>query len=187
MDFKTINAAQWITIGISLASLLFGGGLIWRFFFKHRPQENSQGNINKDGSDQTPLTVVRANPYLVKIKFKLGDYKEFEWDRSLVKISFLGIVNENFKTVVGDKQTLGVELQVDSGGGLIYGGEYTKKSDVNQYKVPLIISHYEEPYSLYFYHTGEKYCRFFRVFAEHINPHSEEAILNIFFFKTWLI
>lgn len=121
---------------------------------------------------------------MTKAKIKKGDYREFKWDSSLVKISFLDIVDEEFETIVGEKQTLGAELEVSSGGGLVYGGKCAKESGVNKYKVPPIISNYEEPYSLFFFHTGEKYHRFFRVFVEHINPHSEEVTLNIFFFRT---
>jgi len=175
---------QWISILIGVATLLFGGGLIWRFFFRHPVSHNDQKDIDRNSDKQTSLAVVKTNPYMTKAKIKKGDYREFKWDSSLVKISFLDIVDEEFETIVGEKQTLGAELEVSSGGGLVYGGKCAKESGVNKYKVPPIISNYEEPYSLFFFHTGEKYHRFFRVFVEHINPHSEEVTLNIFFFRT---
>ncbi|MGD0552840.1 MAG: hypothetical protein ABSB25_09330 [Sedimentisphaerales bacterium] len=181
---ESINLAQWITIGIGLATLLFGGGLIKHFFFRHPAKIDSPKDTNQDNERQVPVTIIKTNPCLIKAKIKVGDYQEFKWGDSSIKISVMDIVNEPFKTIVGEQQVLGVELGIDSGGGLVYGGNYTKESGVNKYKAPQVFSNHEEPYSLYFFHTWEKHCKLFRVLVEHINPRSEDVTLNIFFFKT---
>jgi len=167
-----------------LGNTSFWGGLIRHYFFRHPTKSDSPKDDNQGNEKLISATIVKANPYLTKAKIKVGDYQEFKWGDSSIKISVMDIVNEPFKTIAGEQQALGVELGVDSGGGLVYGGNCTKEFGVNKYKAPQIFSNFEEPYSLYFFHTGEKYCKLFRVLVEHINPRSEEVTLNIFFFKT---
>jgi hypothetical protein len=187
MDFGSIDTDQWIVIGISILTLLFGGGVVWRLL-GHRGVAKGEGDSNKgDTKDMLPIAIlpiiVKGNPYVAKVKIKVGGYREFEWSDRLVKISLVDIVKENFKTIIGEMETFGAELGVETGGGLVYGGKCTKEYGVNQYRVPAIVSHYEEPYSLYFFHSDKNYLRFFRVFVEHINHHANEVTLNVFFFK----
>lgn len=182
MDFGSISRAEWITIGWSLAGLIFGGGLIWRLFGRRGVSRDEIGEKKSDTKSVFTISV-KGNPYLAKVKIGVGDYKQFEWGSHSVKISVMDIIKENFKTVVGEMEVFGVELDIDTGGGLIYGGKCTKESGVNRYKVPAIVSNFEEAYSLYFYHSDKNYLKFFRVFVEHINTHAKEITLNVFFFK----
>lgn len=187
MDFGSIDTDQWIVIGISILTLLFGGGVVWRLL-GHRGVAKGEGDSNKgDTKDMLPIAILpiiaKGSPYVAKVKIKVGGYREFEWSDRLVKISLVDIVKENFKTIIGEMETFGAELRVETGGGLVYGGKCTKEYGVNQYRVPAIVSHYEEPYSLYFFHSDKNYLSFFRVFVEHINHHANEVTLNVFFFK----
>jgi hypothetical protein len=182
MNFGHINTDQWIMI-ISILTFLFGGGLFWRLFGHRGVTKEKVSNKKGDTKDVLPI-LIKENPYLDKVKIKVGDYKEFEWGHRLVKISVVDIVKENFETIIGNKiENFGAELKVDTEGGLVYGGKCTKECNVNQYRVPEVVSSYEEPYSLYFFHIDKKYLRFFRVFVEHINYHAKEVTLNVFFFK----
>ena len=65
----------------------------------------------------------------------------------------------------------------------LYGGEYCKNTDVNQYLMPQKEFNSEEPCSVYAYHVQEGYFSFIRVFVDHINPHSREVTLNLAFVK----
>jgi hypothetical protein len=188
----TLSLWEKVTAGLIVTLIL---GIVRFLYRRFKPSHLSpdigkniavgtgEGDSSKgDSKDMLPI-VVKENPYVAKVKIKVGDYREFEWSDRLVKISLVDIVKENFKTIIGEMETLGAELGVGTGGGLVYGGKCTNECGVNQYRVPAIVSNYEEPYSLYFFHSDKNYLRFFRVFVEHINHHANEVTLNVFFFK----
>lgn len=67
----------------------------------------------------------------------------------------------------------GAVLYVDTGGGLVWGGEGVTKINVNCYYLPLNpIAGDKEPYSVYFHHFTDQHFSAFAIYLEHINPHS---------------
>jgi hypothetical protein len=69
-------------------------------------------------------------------------------------------------------------LEVNCGGGLVYGGERTTKVHVNRYCMP--ISQFEhEPYSIYYQRFSERYLHFFALYVEHINPQASILTLQV--------
>jgi hypothetical protein len=190
--FKVLSLWEKVTAGVIVALILWIVRFLYhRFKPGHLGSEAGknievsvrEGDSSKGDSKNMLPVIVKENPYVAKVKIKVGDYREFEWGDSLVKISLVDIVKEKFKTIIGETETFGAELGVEIGGGIVYGGKCTKECSVNHYRVPAIVSNYEEPYSLYFFHSDKNYLRFFRTFIEHINNHANEVTLNVFFFK----
>jgi len=116
----------------------------------------------------------------IEISVKEGGYIDVPWKLGSYRITLKNIVNEAFDLRHLGKASEGVELLVNANGGLIFGGEYAKRTGVNQWKIPLSEGSREEPYSVYSHFVFEGRLSFFRCFVSHINPHSREATLNIY-------
>jgi hypothetical protein len=78
----------------------------------------------------------------------------------------------------------GAVLRVNPGGGLIFGGEKTKKISINCYCLPTgPLEGCKEPYSLYCYSFTESYASWLIAYIEHINPHT--GIVTIKTCEAW--
>lgn len=83
-----------------------------------------------------------------------------------------------------EEERYGAEISVDTGGGIVYGGDYVIESGVNQFKIPAKKSQVEEQYSIYSFSTDRDYFSFLRIYVEHINPHAKEVTVNLFCYST---
>ena len=195
---------EWIFSGIGVAVIL---GII-RFFLnqKKRCQNIKAGdhstniqtgdastvtisanNQNKDSLIHTkkPVKIDDRGGVTHTTDIHEGDFLEFIWGVSTVRITISKIVKKRFyfSRLKGEKEAHGAIIGVSTGGGLVYGGADCKETDVNQYLVPQNIFdiHEEEPCSVYYYHISKDYFHFFRVLIGHVNPHNHQVTLNIFF------
>ena len=85
-------------------------------------------------------------------------------------------VSDNPKPRKEPKETE-VQLNVNTGGGLVYGGRKTKELKTNEFLVPLH-RHEEELNSIYAFNFQLTHT-FFRVYVEHVDFHSLTVDLNI--------
>lgn len=168
-----ISLDQWIIIITMALTLLFGSGLYFRFRAKKK-KEVASAVI----SERKNIAI--GNSLRRTMKIKIGDFETLACGRSNVKISVIDIVEETFEIEHFESASYGAELEVSTGGGLVFGGCSVKKSGVNRYKAPAKRFHDEEPYSIFQFHVAEKYFSFLRIYIEHINPHTNEVTLNVF-------
>jgi len=134
--------------------------------------------------DSHPIKVDKDN-FLTTIKITAGDYRDFLWKSRKVRITVTEIVKETFNFhSIGKKESYGAVIYIDTGGGIVYGGEESKYVEVNKYLVPKKLFQDQEPCSIYSFYITEDYFSFFRVFIEHINPNAGQVTLSIFFTKS---
>lgn len=130
-----------------------------------------------------PINIDKKGGVIYLAHINEGDYQEFIWGASTVRVAIDEIVKEKFyfSRLLGEKETHGAIVDISTGGGLVYGGSDCKKIGVNKYLIPLNEMDDEEPCSVYAYHVSKTYFDFFRVYVDHINPHGRRATLNLFF------
>jgi len=150
---------------------------------------NIVGDINIDNKDNTQSNTIPnielsneniQRQYIEKIIIKEGDYIEIPWSHKTYKITLENIINENFQERYPNEIQDGIELKINSGGGLLYSGKYGKEVSVNHWKIPLKDANNEELYSVYSYHIYNGSFSFFRCYGSHINKHSREVTLSIY-------
>jgi hypothetical protein len=74
----------------------------------------------------------------------------------------------------------GAVLYVNTGGGLVFGGEKVTKISTNCYYLPLEpIENLKEPYSIYFHHFRDRFLSSPAIYLEHINPHSGVVTIKV--------
>lgn len=208
-----IENAQWIFSGVGVAVFVGVVHLIlnWRKnISNHTPSHVSSQNITagngstniQTGSVSTVLITAnqptaeaqthetrsikidRNGGVIYKARIFEGDYQEFIWGGTTVRISVLQIIKTDFSHSPSHvkNEVLGVEIGFSTGGGLVYGGEVCKKTAVNRYLMPQKEFQQEEPCSVYFYYIiHEERFLFMRVFVDHINQHSRQVTLSLFF------
>jgi hypothetical protein len=130
-------------------------------------------------SEHLPIKIEKDDFYNI-IKIHAGDYRDFIDDYKKIRIEVKDIITDNFEGFLGKNEKYGVIIHIDTGGGLVFGGEYSKRIGTNEYAIPQKATSDEEPYSIYRFYTTESYFNFLRVFVEHINPKSQEVTLNVF-------
>ncbi len=124
---------------------------------------------------ETPLSFP-ATVRLVTLKIPVGSVQEF----AKTKIEVREIRKHLSKSGEGE---YGAVLYVNTGGGLIWGGESVTKISTNCYYLPLSEFDTKVPYSIYS-------CRFsneplfssfssFSLYLEHINPHSGVVTMKV--------
>ena len=197
-----IDNKEWIFSGIGVAIV---SAFIRIFLGRKARQQNikagdSSTNIQTgDGSTITVASISQTRdshihkPKPIKIadrggvihltRINEGDYQEFLWGVSTVRVAITEIKKEKFylSRLGGEKELHGAVIDVSTGGGLVCGGTDCKKTGVNQYLVPQKKFDDEEPCSVYAYHVRKDYFNFLRIVIDHINPHSRQVTLNLFF------
>jgi hypothetical protein len=170
-----ISLDQWIFIIISVLTLLFGSGLYFRF---KRRKKKASAVISESRKKDV------GNSLRKTMKIRVGDFETFPWRSSNLKISVIDIVQETFKMQCVELESYGVDLEVNTGGGLVFGGYSAKETDVNRYKIPVKRFQNEEPCSIFAFHCGDNYFSFMRICVEHVNPHTNEVTLNVFCYSS---
>jgi hypothetical protein len=206
-----IENAQWIFSGVGVAVIVGVVRLIlnWRKKARnltpgHASSQNitaGQGSTNiQTGSASTvlitanhptaearthetrPITISTGGGVIYKARIFEGDFQEFIWGGTTVRISVFQITSFYYSLSHGRQEAMGVEIGFSTGGGLVWGGADCKNTGTNRYLMPQKEFQDEEPCSVYFYHIiNEKYFRFMRVFVDHINQHSRQVTLSLFF------
>lgn len=166
---------QWIIIFVSALTLLFGSGLYFRFRSK---KKSTSSVISKNKKKEIGNSLRRT------FKIRIGDFETISWRSSSLKISIIDIVLEMFKLNRFEMESYGAELEVDTGGGLVFGGFSVKEAGVNRYKIPVKKFQNEEPCSVFTFNCSDEYFSFMRVYVEHINPHTNEVTLNVFCYNS---
>lgn len=133
--------------------------------------------------DNRPIKVAGDGAVSLKARIFEGGFREFIWGSKTVRISVPRIVRENFylSQLRSGQEASGAEVQLSMGGGLVYSGADCRETGVNQYLMPQKEFQDEEPYSVYAYHTGEKYFHFMRIYVDHVNQHSRQVTLDLVF------
>jgi hypothetical protein len=142
--------------------------------------DNIKGTQNNAIADIELSTENIQRQYIDKVIIKEGDYIEIPWSHKPYRITLDNIINEDFQEKYNKEKQDGIELKIDSGGGLLYCGKYGKEAGVNHWKIPLKGTSDEELYSVYSYHIYNGSFSFFRCYASHINKHSREVTLSIY-------
>jgi hypothetical protein len=78
-----------------------------------------------------------------------------------------------------DEEENGAELWVNSGGGLVFGGERAIKITTNCYYLAVSKFQDREPWSVYFWNFSNERARFFAAYLDHINPHTGVVTINV--------
>jgi len=204
-----IDNAQWIFSGIGVALVAGAVRFFFGWRAKHQARNQSDAitqsisaghastNIQTGNAstvlittnqparaivahDTHPTTIDRNGGVIHKTKILEGDYQEFIWGPTTVRVSVSEIVKSRLR---GERETLSAVIHFSTGGGLVYGGADCKETGVNQYLIPQKEFNQEEPCSVYAYHVREGYFSFIRVFVDHVNQHSREVTLNLAFVK----
>ena len=162
---------QIILIIIAIITLVFGPGIIYRIKGKKGNSQSSQLNEQ-----------IRINSKILSLErtIPLGDFIEVVWKYRKMKIEIKDIRRE----VIQDHISLGyhrehtaAEIKFDTGGGLVYGGQYTKEMGVNTFLLIPFSDEYEEPFSVFAFSTSLKYLM--RICIKHINEHAKTVTLDI--------
>ena len=199
LDFFIKNK-EWLFSGIGVLII----STIMTLLFKKKPVQSlnqssgdnstniqASGNINvgtihtylaadKNKIPERKIQKENVERLLIEVKIKEGDFVDIPWSPSPYRISLKNIVSDKFNLKYSNNVNIGAELYINCGGGLVYGGEYAKESDINQWIIPLNESSHEEPYSIYSHFVYKGSLSFFRCYASHINSHSREVTLNIY-------
>ncbi|MBN1870284.1 MAG: hypothetical protein JW847_06915 [Candidatus Omnitrophica bacterium] len=147
--------------------------------------------MKKRKTTDTPVMNVNIQPSLAHEQIKvdgkilavektvpLGDFTEILWGHEKLKIEIRDIRKEVMRDFITERKNLAVEIKFTIGGGLVYGGEYTKKTSTNTYlMIPCPDPHGEEPYAVYKFSTAYKYLEC--VCVKHINEHAKTVTLDI--------
>jgi hypothetical protein len=176
----------WTIVSLPISVIAFI--ILRKTLYKDKPESlikiNSlQINVKEKGltmSDNSPIKIDQNN-FLTIIKIPIGDYRDFIRDDNKIRIEVKELIKDNFEVDYGfAKEIHGVIIYMDVGGGLVYGGRYSKHIGTNEYAIPKIQSTNQEPYSIYRFYVVEHYFNFLRVYIEHINLSSQEVTLNVF-------
>jgi hypothetical protein len=109
------------------------------------------------------------------IQITAGDYWECASDRLKVNVADILTDGENL-----DATGFAVTLRVDTGGGIIHGGENTQYLSVNTYLVhPNNSASDKEPDSLYRYLYSEEFFSFLSISVIHVNPFKKEVTVEL--------
>jgi hypothetical protein len=133
---------------------------------------------------QTIVPIQVSEPLFQRVfVVRVGGYQDFTWSLSKIRIEVRGIKRgiPPQRLAYGGEQDQ-AHIHISTGGGLVYGGEETTREGVNEFLVPVKF-HEEEPRSVFFFHTADNYCRFFRVFVDHINASTGEVTLDACFVR----
>jgi hypothetical protein len=116
------------------------------------------------------------------ITLSSGDYQDFNWDGTDVRIEVSEVVKGTFDAGYNGVESYAASINVKFGGALVFAGNCCKRIGVNMYQVPRMQTGMrEEESAFYLYTIGQDYFRFFRGYVDHINPQSGRVTFNLFF------
>jgi hypothetical protein len=150
---------------------------------------NSQKRAEKAASPAAPTDSLNASqvgvPYSTIIKvIKVGDYEDFSWGPWKLRVTVSGIKNDviptRFSTVSPERVEQAV-IYVDTGGGIVYGGDETTHVKTNVFSVPTKEGDWDENRAIYFYSPRDQYIRFFCLVVDHINSPANEVTVKATF------
>lgn len=129
----------------------------------------------------TPLSL-QGTVSLHTFEIPVGNFQEV--DRVRIEVRE---IHKRMSTYARQEE-YGAVLFVNTGGGLIWGGEKVTKVSTNCYYLPLdSIDNLKEPYSVYFWVFSDQHSpffSFFTVYLEHINPVSGVVTMKAWEVKT---
>ena len=109
---------------------------------------------------------------LEKKTIKLGDYWEIREGMSRLKVTPMAFRD-------GDKGRPYVELKIDTGGSVFYGGDMAIESQVNRIALPETSSGFQaEEFCAYQFSFSERHVHFIAFRVDHINKFSNEVVLE---------
>lgn len=120
---------------------------------------------------------------LLRLDVPVGDYVEIHHQGRMIRVSIEEIVEREFSGGWSvPRHARGCHMKVSSEGGLFFCGNDCEEIGTNEFIIPMkkLASNVDEPVSVYYFWTGTKWHRFFRLFAEHINHHTGVVTLNAF-------
>lgn len=166
--FKTSGASvpiwKYIPVFVLSACVVFGAWFNWKANRLVRSVQPNQAPPTKKEENSDGSLSAKGRFYSFAIP--VGDFKEFDGIRIEVRE-----LRDNVNPEAGELND-GAVLYIDSGGGLVYGGNRTTEIETNCYYLPITRFKQKEPYSLYFHHFSKTYVHFLSIYLEHINPHS---------------
>jgi hypothetical protein len=110
--------------------------------------------------------------FVEKKTVKLGDYWEIREGMSRLKVTPIA-----FKE--GDKGTPYIELKIDTGGSVFYGGDMAIESSVNRIALPETSSGFQaEESCAYQFSFSERHVHFTALRVDHINKFANEVVLE---------
>jgi hypothetical protein len=127
---------------------------------------------------QTPKPIERFgldddSLFIEKKTVKLGDYWEVREGISRLKITPVGFKND-------EKGRPYVELKMDTGGSVFYGGDMAIESGVNRIALPATSSGFQsEECCAYQFSFSDKHVHFIGVRVDHINGFANEVVLEL--------
>lgn len=173
MDAKTSrNAFYWVPILVVLLALLFGSDLYFRFSKKSATTGVPSVRIG--------VPIGRA---LKTITLSVGDFKEFQWTDSKVRIRLVSVMKDRFPALSGEREADAASINLELEEGLFHGGERTRKLGMNRFLLPEKWLEREEPFSVYAFKASKDHFKFFRLYVEHVDRERKQARINIFFFS----
>jgi hypothetical protein len=179
--------SEWLFSGLGVVILSFVGRDIWQRFGPKNPPAPPSTPISVtvqlsspaiEEKAYRPVTLERA---LLIRRVKVGDYIDLIRDKDRkIRITVNSIETiDSTKQYKNEAETVAaVSLHVNFGGSIAFAGKNVKENGVNEFTIPQHTSH-ESDDSIYQFHNTEDYSSFFRLYAEHINPRTEEVDLNI--------
>ena len=200
-----VDNKEWIFSGIGVVIVVGIIRIFFVFFGKKTRQQNIKGgdsstNIQTgNGSTITvssispttdkqvhmtkPIKIDRRGCTINTTRINEGDYQEFIYGHTTIKVAVSEIVKKKLyhSYIPGEIESIGAVLEISTDGGLVHGGEDCKKEGTNKYLIPQKETQVEETYSVYAYHAKKDYFNFFRVYIDHVNPHTRQVTLNLFF------
>ena len=183
-----VNPLRWsknLRVSVRIACIvvaLLASYLAYRF----NPAPASMVNVQTPYIDPNAPIEISSEYTARSFRLTPGAYQDFKWGLESVRIELIELTQAkipndmHFEPYAVDQAI----IHVNYGGGIVYGGEQTSKVDINKYSVPEQIANEDEPRSIHFFRTHEKFLRFFRLVVNHINPTSKEVTLNAVFAET---
>jgi hypothetical protein len=169
---------EWIFSGIGVSALGWVGYLVYQKFH-HRPQVQTDKN-------SVPTAILRESKKAslrhwlkVNIRVRKGDYYPTNFAHPALKITVTDIRIASLPDKWDSKtDQLAVELDVDLGGHVIFGGASTLSVGVNKFLLPRA-EHEESAESIYLFLNKDSYSMFLRICVTHINAHDNYAELSV--------
>jgi len=132
--------------------------------------------------DVTPPVQVVGTYFEKTFVVRVGAYQDFMWGGTKIRVDVREIAKQNVPSRYGSpKEEQQATIHVDTGGGLVYGGEESTRVGVNEYRIPVATDTYEEPRAVYLFSISPSYFRFLCFRADHINPTTNEVTLKASF------
>ncbi|HYX06810.1 MAG TPA: hypothetical protein VE912_08775 [Bacteroidales bacterium] len=143
------------------------------------------------------ITKAKSPNIPTKIEVKNDSLLSFTIDRNIIlKEGDFIVLNDNYNNKIkislnSIKKLKGLngfdadsilfaDINVDIGGGIVFGGKHAIMNSVNTYFVPKMKYGEQETNSIYYYYLKDKSFTFFQLFVQNINSFQHKVTLKVF-------